>query len=253
MPAELSSSEAARRAQQSTAATLTKPGGAPPQEQEHLPCPRCDSTNTKFCYYNNYNFSQPRHFCKSCRRYWTHGGTLRDIPVGGGTRKNAKRSRTSATTAASFAGPIIDNNIDNLPLPATPVLVPLTASQGFSVHFGGGSDGKGNGGCGSGALGGSFTSLLNTPGPAGILALGRFGHGLGHGLEDVGCGLGRGLWSFPGIGDSGAGVGGHGGVTVTAGLDNTWQFGSAGQNGFVGGDCFSWPELAISTPANGFK
>jgi hypothetical protein len=85
------------------------------------------------------------------------------------------------------------------------------------------------------------------------LALGRFGHGLGHGLEDVGCGLGRGLWSFPGIGDSGAGVGGHGGVTVTAGLDNTWQFGSAGQNGFVGGDCFSWPELAISTPANGFK
>ncbi|KAJ6997302.1 hypothetical protein NC653_013773 [Populus alba x Populus x berolinensis] len=214
MPTELSSSEKTRRPPLSTTPTSNKPGGAPPQEQEHLPCPRCDSTNTKFCYYNNYNFSQPRHFCKSCRRYWTHGGTLRDIPVGGGTRKNAKRSRTSA---ASFAGPIIDNNIDNLPLPATPVLVPLTAS------------------------------------PAGILALGRFGHGLGHGLEDVGCGLGRGLWSFPVIGDGGAGVGGHGGVPVTAGLDNTWQFGSAGENSFVGGDCFSWPELAISTPANGFK
>ncbi|KAG6775827.1 hypothetical protein POTOM_019326 [Populus tomentosa] len=176
MPTELSSSEKTRRPPLST--TSNKPGGAPPQEQEHLPCPRCDSTNTKFCYYNNYNFSQPRHFCKSCRRYWTHGGTLRDIPVGGGTRKNAKRSRTSA---ASFAGPIIDNNIDNLPLPATPVLVPLTARDG------------------------------------------------------------------------GAGVGGHGGVPVTAGLDNTWQFGSAGENSFVGGDCFSWPELAISTPANGFK
>ncbi|MFS7915172.1 putative transcription factor C2C2-Dof family [Helianthus anomalus] len=22
-------------------------------EHEHLKCPRCDSTNTKFCYYNN--------------------------------------------------------------------------------------------------------------------------------------------------------------------------------------------------------
>ncbi|GKA76343.1 DOF zinc finger protein DOF3.4 [Tanacetum coccineum] len=71
--------------------TLTAAGvkphlpGAPPPEPEHLPCPRCESTNTKFCYYNNYNFSQPRHFCKGCRRYWTHGGTLRDIPVGGGS------------------------------------------------------------------------------------------------------------------------------------------------------------------------
>ncbi|KAG5245646.1 hypothetical protein OIU76_002194 [Salix suchowensis] len=251
MPTELSSCETTRRPPLSAAPILTKPEGAPPQEQEHLPCPRCDSTNTKFCYYNNYNFSQPRHFCKSCRRYWTHGGTLRDIPIGGGTRRNAKRSRTSATTVASFVGP--DNNIDDLPLHSTPVLVPLTASQGFPVHFGGGGDGKGSGGCGSGALGGSFTSLLSAPGPAGILTLGRFGHGLGHGLEDMECGLGRGLWSFPGIGDGGAGVGGHVGVSVTAGLDSTWQFESGPENCFAGGDCFSWPELAISTPANGFK
>ncbi|PKI79459.1 hypothetical protein CRG98_000150 [Punica granatum] len=60
-------------------------------EQERLKCPRCESTNTKFCYYNNYNLSQPRHFCKNCRRYWTKGGALRNIPVGGGTRKSAKR------------------------------------------------------------------------------------------------------------------------------------------------------------------
>ncbi|KAK7261735.1 hypothetical protein RIF29_28054 [Crotalaria pallida] len=64
-------------------------------EQEQLKCPRCDSPNTKFCYYNNYNLSQPRHFCKNCRRYWTKGGALRNIPVGGGTRKNAKRSSTN--------------------------------------------------------------------------------------------------------------------------------------------------------------
>ncbi|KAJ9568429.1 hypothetical protein OSB04_004395 [Centaurea solstitialis] len=65
-------------------------------EHEHLNCPRCDSSNTKFCYYNNYNLSQPRHFCKNCRRYWTKGGTLRNIPVGGGTRKTAAKRASSS-------------------------------------------------------------------------------------------------------------------------------------------------------------
>jgi hypothetical protein len=51
-------------------------------------CPRCDSLDTKFCYYNNYNINQPRHFCKSCQRYWTAGGTLRNVLVGAGRRKN---------------------------------------------------------------------------------------------------------------------------------------------------------------------
>ncbi|KAI3671625.1 hypothetical protein L1987_87365 [Smallanthus sonchifolius] len=65
-------------------------------EHEHLNCPRCDSDNTKFCYYNNYNLSQPRHYCKNCRRYWTKGGTLRKVPIGGGTRKTTtKRSSNS--------------------------------------------------------------------------------------------------------------------------------------------------------------
>ncbi|CAN6328085.1 unnamed protein product [Urochloa humidicola] len=53
-------------------------------------CPRCDSPNTKFCYYNNYSLSQPRYFCKGCRRYWTKGGSLRNVPVGGGCRKNRR-------------------------------------------------------------------------------------------------------------------------------------------------------------------
>lgn len=53
-----------------------------------IPCPRCDSLETKFCYYNNYNVNQPRHFCKSCQRYWTAGGTLRNVLVGAGRRKN---------------------------------------------------------------------------------------------------------------------------------------------------------------------
>lgn len=66
----------------------------PPHDQA-IKCPRCESTHTKFCYYNNYSLSQPRYFCKTCRRYWTKGGTLRNIPVGGGCRKNKKVSATS--------------------------------------------------------------------------------------------------------------------------------------------------------------
>uniref|UniRef100_A0A3Q7HL54 Dof zinc finger protein n=1 Tax=Solanum lycopersicum TaxID=4081 RepID=A0A3Q7HL54_SOLLC len=58
-----------------------------PQQQQNdealKNCPRCNSTNTKFCYYNNYSLSQPRFFCKNCRRYWTDGGSLRNIPIGG--------------------------------------------------------------------------------------------------------------------------------------------------------------------------
>ncbi|XP_057969833.1 dof zinc finger protein DOF3.4 [Malania oleifera] len=233
----------------------TKPttAGPPPPEQEHLPCPRCDSTNTKFCYYNNYNFSQPRHFCKSCRRYWTHGGTLRDIPVGGGTRKNAKRSRTvcapsSSSSAAAAAAASLDFNHPSLP--AAPLFISL-AGQGSSVPFVG-CDGKPN----NLNAYGSFTSLLNTQGP-GFLAVGGFGVGLGPGFEDMGFGMGRVGWPFQGIGDGvagscdGAGLGGGGGGANLMG--NTRQF-ESGEAGFVGGgDCFSWPDLAISTLGNVLK
>ncbi|CAA3007529.1 dof zinc finger protein DOF2.1-like [Olea europaea var. sylvestris] len=77
----------------------------PRPSEQSLRCPRCDSNNTKFCYYNNYSLSQPRYFCKSCRRYWTKGGTLRNVPMGGGCRKNkrasAKRSQDQPLTASS--------------------------------------------------------------------------------------------------------------------------------------------------------
>ncbi|KAL9257082.1 Dof zinc finger protein DOF5.1-like protein [Drosera capensis] len=71
-----------------------------PVPEAALKCPRCESTNTKFCYFNNYSLSQPRHFCKTCRRYWTRGGALRSVPVGGGCRRN-KRSKGSSKSAAS--------------------------------------------------------------------------------------------------------------------------------------------------------
>ncbi|KAL8039397.1 hypothetical protein ABFX02_10G034400 [Erythranthe guttata] len=68
-----------------------------PMPETCLKCPRCDSANTKFCYFNNYSLTQPRHFCKTCRRYWTRGGALRNVPVGGGCRRN-KRSKSSSSS-----------------------------------------------------------------------------------------------------------------------------------------------------------
>ncbi|KAF5811900.1 putative transcription factor C2C2-Dof family [Helianthus annuus] len=74
------------------------------QQSDPLKCPRCDSTNTKFCYYNNYNKTQPRHFCKACKRHWTKGGTLRNVPVGGGRKnKRIKRANTATTSTTAVA------------------------------------------------------------------------------------------------------------------------------------------------------
>ncbi|KAI3447683.1 hypothetical protein Pfo_004348 [Paulownia fortunei] len=72
-----------------------------PMPETALKCPRCESTNTKFCYFNNYSLSQPRHFCKTCRRYWTRGGALRSVPVGGGCRRNKRSKSTNSKSPAS--------------------------------------------------------------------------------------------------------------------------------------------------------
>ncbi|MFS7903468.1 putative transcription factor C2C2-Dof family [Helianthus anomalus] len=76
-----------------------------PMPEPGLNCPRCDSTNTKFCYFNNYSLTQPRHFCKTCRRYWTRGGALRNVPVGGGCRKNKRNSKSRSSKSPSRTGP----------------------------------------------------------------------------------------------------------------------------------------------------
>ncbi|KAL1365477.1 dof zinc finger protein DOF5.7 [Arachis hypogaea] len=70
--------------------------------EQGLKCPRCDSPNTKFCYYNNYSLTQPRHFCKTCRRYWTKGGALRNVPIGGGCRKS-KKGKPSSSSSISYS------------------------------------------------------------------------------------------------------------------------------------------------------
>ena len=45
-------------------------GGKPklPRPSGTVECPRCNSKDTKFCYYNNYNIKQPRYFCKVSKR-----------------------------------------------------------------------------------------------------------------------------------------------------------------------------------------
>ncbi|XP_031091308.1 dof zinc finger protein DOF5.6 [Ipomoea triloba] len=94
----------------------------PPHDQA-LKCPRCESTHTKFCYYNNYSLSQPRYFCKTCRRYWTKGGTLRNIPVGGGCRKNKKVSSSSnnSSSSSSSANKKSSNDHNQFPHPPPPL------------------------------------------------------------------------------------------------------------------------------------
>lgn len=100
----------------------------PPREHA-LNCPRCQSTNTKFCYYKNYSLSQPRCFCKTCRRYWTEVGSLRNVPVCGGSRKN---KRSSSSAAATPAGAAVKRPLD---LPAPPPSLP-SAAQPLRFHHG---------------------------------------------------------------------------------------------------------------------
>ncbi|KAG0536110.1 hypothetical protein BDA96_03G036500 [Sorghum bicolor] len=117
------------------AAVTTTGGGG--REPEGLPCPRCESVNTKFCYYNNYNLSQPRYFCKTCRRYWTRGGALRNVPVGGNTRK-----ATPATGRRKRSTPAPVNV--TVPAPATASPPPPPALHGGSLlrpYGGGGGSG----------------------------------------------------------------------------------------------------------------
>ncbi|GLJ43053.1 hypothetical protein SUGI_0893780 [Cryptomeria japonica] len=89
----MTAAAAAAAVVESSSRLLTERRGKLQPPAQALKCPRCESMNTKFCYYNNYNLSQPRHFCKNCRRYWTKGGSLRNVPVGGGCRKNKRSSK----------------------------------------------------------------------------------------------------------------------------------------------------------------
>ncbi|GJT05237.1 DOF zinc finger protein DOF5.7-like protein [Tanacetum coccineum] len=111
----------------------------PPAEQI-LKCPRCDSPNTKFCYYNNYSLTQPRHFCKTCRRYWTKGGALRKVPIGGGCRKKKTRSASSSRDLSSLftslSPPPMDFQLNGLNQFSYPPFMNLDSSRLNFLHGG---------------------------------------------------------------------------------------------------------------------
>ncbi|XWS30248.1 hypothetical protein CRYUN_Cryun24cG0100200 [Craigia yunnanensis] len=94
-----------------------------------LPCPRCNSMDTKFCYYNNSNVNQPRHFCKNCQRYWTAGGTMRNVPVGAGRRKNKNSAshyrHITVSEALQNAHTDVPNGVQHLALKANGTVLPF--------------------------------------------------------------------------------------------------------------------------------
>ncbi|KAL8511499.1 hypothetical protein ACS0TY_018051 [Phlomoides rotata] len=106
-------------------------------------CPRCHSDNTKFCYYNNHSLTQPRYFCRSCRRYWTQGGSLRNIPIGGSCRKSKRGAIRAPPPSVSVSG---SNNLSARTQGlSTPIRVPNSKAVippppiGGSFYIGGGS------------------------------------------------------------------------------------------------------------------
>jgi hypothetical protein len=80
---------------------LQQAAGAGGTGGEPLPCPRCGSRETKFCYFNNYNVRQPRHLCRACRRYWTAGGALRRVASASPGRRRPRPTARSAPVAAA--------------------------------------------------------------------------------------------------------------------------------------------------------
>ncbi|XP_021732783.1 dof zinc finger protein DOF3.1-like [Chenopodium quinoa] len=216
----------------SVAAAAAFPQLKAPQfpEQEQLKCPRCDSNNTKFCYYNNYNLSQPRHFCKSCKRYWTKGGSLRNIPVGGGSRKNTKRvssKRSSSISSASAAQTqSTSSGLRPEPKPVSTFTPEVETGLRLPATAGGAA--------------GSFTSLL------GLASEGQFSSLFLEGLAPNGLKLGQGDGSTrnPGLellhGNGGSSSEGlfMGGLQIGGDQSCNWST----SNG--------WPDLAIYTPGS---
>lgn len=220
-----------------------------PMPETALKCPRCESTNTKFCYFNNYSLTQPRHFCKTCRRYWTRGGALRNVPVGGGCRRN-KRSKSSSskspassdrqannpgsTSTVSTGSAAAAANNNNSVLNLTPQLPPLRFMSPlgqFTDNFAA-DMGLNYGGIPPSSVG---TSEMNFHGATNFLG----GSGGGSGIEPWRL---QQIQQFPFLG----------------GLDHSsqglYQFhggGGGGESGFLGGEQrpkFSSPMLSQRPP-----
>ncbi|XP_047336186.1 dof zinc finger protein DOF5.1 [Impatiens glandulifera] len=180
-----------------------------PMPETALKCPRCESTNTKFCYFNNYNLTQPRHFCKTCRRYWTRGGALRTVPVGGGCRRN-KRSKSSGGGSSSKS-------------PASAGTGSITSNTNSC-----GPSGASSSGGGGGALLGLSPQIHPLRFMAPLSQLSEFTHGGDHiGLQHYGGGMSSHLMSSTNHDMNGFSLGGGRSflsATGGAGVDQPWRF-----------------------------
>ncbi|XP_044476034.1 dof zinc finger protein DOF3.4-like [Mangifera indica] len=234
----------------------------PPKMAESLPCPRCDSTSTKFCYYNNYNLSQPRHFCKACRRFWTHGGTLRNVPVGGGTRKNSKRTRSCSSSAHNSSSSTVThepmsistNHVSALPSVNSETVSVSTTDVSLNLNE-------------NVPASANFTAMLSNMQGQNFMNLEGFnGYNMGMGscFEELELGFcGTRAWEIPGAASSYPGVNGTSSSVAGAAMGgaassgcNPWQMMSNEENGncmVLGEDYFAWSGLAISTPGQGLK
>nr|CAD1839700.1 unnamed protein product [Ananas comosus var. bracteatus] len=110
-----------------------------PQPEPALKCPRCDSTNTKFCYFNNYSISQPLYFCKTCRRYW-----IRATPQRGAAAAGARDPRRPRGEPRVRGGrvPELQHQASDPPAPAAvPPIPPRRAVPPlFLCNFAAGDD-----------------------------------------------------------------------------------------------------------------
>ncbi|KAL8129020.1 hypothetical protein V2J09_018175 [Rumex salicifolius] len=166
-----------------------------PVPEGPLNCPRCDSTNTKFCYFNNYSLTQPRHFCKACRRYWTRGGALRNVPVGGGCRRNKRRKRTKSPSKPQAAqqSPPPDQGLEAAAATAAPFSF-MASLQNMTSSMGMGGLGLGFGGAQQlSLLGGGFGSPALTEPSSSTAMYHPFHHQFNGGMETASFGKAVGL------------------------------------------------------------
>ncbi|XP_019173593.1 PREDICTED: dof zinc finger protein DOF4.5-like [Ipomoea nil] len=115
---------------------MTEYHGSPPPPRQF---PRCHSNDTKFCYFNNYNINQPRYYCRTCKRHWTHGGIQRDIPIGGKphwgrkftNRYENKRVQTSPPQLQPSRPPANVAPVTFGPLMIPPTVTPYRVENGY--------------------------------------------------------------------------------------------------------------------------
>ncbi|EAZ26442.1 hypothetical protein OsJ_10328 [Oryza sativa Japonica Group] len=71
-----------------------------PHPKPALKCPRCDSTNTKFCYYNNTPSPSPATSARPAAATGRAAARSGKVPVCGGCRRNKRSGKSSSAAAA---------------------------------------------------------------------------------------------------------------------------------------------------------